>query len=141
MLHNRFVIPVVVLFALEHGVPTLCSKRVRRRYAAAVPTPGQPTAPAGAGAVPACGATAGSLSDPNTGGSSAQKPEDKRASSLIHRHSLVIYGTAQEFQNLKNILKEFGHCASAVLFGVLIAEVTLQNTEIVWIGTKFSVNI
>ncbi len=44
-------------------------------------------------------------------------------------NSLVIYGTAQEFQNIKTILKDLDIVPRQVLLDVLIVEVTLQNTE------------
>jgi hypothetical protein len=40
---------------------------------------------------------------------------------------LIIYGTAQEFQNIKNILKELDAVARQVLMDVLVAEVTLTD--------------
>ena len=42
-------------------------------------------------------------------------------------NSLIIYGTAQEFQNIKNILKELDLMPRQVLLDVLIAEVTLGD--------------
>ncbi|MBI2359494.1 MAG: hypothetical protein HYV04_11445 [Deltaproteobacteria bacterium] len=42
-------------------------------------------------------------------------------------NSLIIYGTAQEFQNIKNILKELDIMPRQVLMDVLVAEVTLAD--------------
>ena len=42
-------------------------------------------------------------------------------------NSLIIYGTAQEFQNIKTILKDLDAVARQVLMDVLIAEVTLTD--------------
>ncbi len=42
-------------------------------------------------------------------------------------NSLIIYGTAQEFQNIKNILKELDLIPRQVLLDVLIVEVTLKD--------------
>ena len=42
-------------------------------------------------------------------------------------NSLIIYGTAQEFQNIKNILKELDLMPRQVLLDVLVAEVTLGD--------------
>ncbi|MBI2985833.1 MAG: type II secretion system secretin GspD [Deltaproteobacteria bacterium] len=42
-------------------------------------------------------------------------------------NSLIIYGTAQEFQNIKNILKELDIMPRQVLMDVLVAEVTLGD--------------
>ncbi len=44
-------------------------------------------------------------------------------------NSLVIYGTAQEFQNIKNILKDLDAIPRQVLLDVFIAEVTLKDNE------------
>lgn len=44
-------------------------------------------------------------------------------------NSLIIYGTAQEFQNIKNILKELDIIPRQVLLDVLVAEVTLADKE------------
>src|SRR5262249_46997631 len=44
-------------------------------------------------------------------------------------NSLIIYGTAQEFQNIKNILKELDAVPRQVLLDVLVMEITLNNTE------------
>lgn len=42
-------------------------------------------------------------------------------------NSLIIFGTAQEFQNIKNILKELDIVPRQVLLDVLVAEVTLTD--------------
>lgn len=42
-------------------------------------------------------------------------------------NSLIIYGTAQEFQNIKNILKDLDIIPRQVLLDVLVAEVTLAD--------------
>ena len=44
-------------------------------------------------------------------------------------NSLIVYGTAQEFQNIKNILKELDAVPRQVLLDVLVAEVSLTDTE------------
>src|SRR6266576_292443 len=129
MLHNRFVIPVVVLFALSTALPRWAQNRSGGAYAAAVPTPGQPTAPAVPAPAPPAVQPPGALRPP-TPGAQAQKPEDQtRIVADPATNSLVIYGTAQEFQNIKNILKDLDIVPRQVLLDVLIAEVTLQNTE------------
>src|SRR5205823_5894707 len=67
---------------------------------------------------------------PPTAPSQAAKPEEQlRIVADPATNSLVIYGTAQEFQNIKNILKDLDIVPRQVLLDVLIAEVTLQNTE------------
>ncbi|MGH7770785.1 MAG: type II secretion system secretin GspD, partial [Candidatus Binatia bacterium] len=42
-------------------------------------------------------------------------------------NSLIIYGTVQEFQNIKNILKELDLMPRQVLLDVIVAEVTLAD--------------
>ena len=42
-------------------------------------------------------------------------------------NSLIVFGTAQEFQNIKNILKELDIIPRQVLMEVLVAEVTLSD--------------
>ncbi len=44
-------------------------------------------------------------------------------------NSLIIYGTAQEFQNVKNILKELDAIPRQVLLHVLVAEITLSDNQ------------
>src|SRR5437899_9966545 len=67
---------------------------------------------------------------PPTAPSQAAKPEEQlRIVADPATNSLIVYGTAQEFQNIKNILKDLDIVPRQVLLDVLIAEVTLQNTE------------
>jgi hypothetical protein len=44
-------------------------------------------------------------------------------------NSLIVYGTAQEFLNIKNILKELDAIPRQVLLEVLVAEVTLSDNQ------------
>jgi cell division septation protein DedD len=44
-------------------------------------------------------------------------------------NSLIIYGTVQEFQNIKNILKELDIIPRQVLMDVMVAEVSLTGSE------------
>src|SRR6202008_4346143 len=44
-------------------------------------------------------------------------------------NSLIIYSTVQEFQNIKNILKDLDITPRQVLMDVLVLEVTLSNAE------------
>jgi cell division septation protein DedD len=44
-------------------------------------------------------------------------------------NSLIIYGTSQEFQSIKNILRDLDSVPRQVLMDVLVLEVTLTNTE------------
>lgn len=70
-------------------------------------------------------------SEPETG--STTSPQGIKSEEQIRivpdpaTNSLIIYGTAQEFQGVKNILKELDIMPRQVLMEVLIAEVTLTD--------------
>ncbi|HEX5608186.1 MAG TPA: SPOR domain-containing protein, partial [Candidatus Binatia bacterium] len=58
------------------------------------------------------------------------RPEDQmRIVADPATNSLVVFGTAQEFQNIKNILRELDAVPRQVLLDVFIAEVTLKEHE------------
>jgi general secretion pathway protein D len=104
-------------------------------YAAAqVPAPaGQPAAPAPQptpGLAPLPPGTAPRAPTPGAPGAPTAKPEEQlRIVADPATNSLIVYGTAQEFQNIKNILKELDAVPRQVLLDVLVFEVTLSNTE------------
>jgi general secretion pathway protein D len=106
-------------------------------YAAAqVPTPpGQPAAPVPQLAPPTPGLapplpTAPRTPAPGAPGAPTAKPEEQlRIVADPATNSLIIYGTAQEFQNIKNILKELDAVPRQVLLDVLVAEITLDDRE------------
>jgi type II secretion system protein D len=107
-------------------------------YAAAqVPTPaGQPPAPTPQpapgtpGLAPLPSAPRAPAPAPGAPGAPTAKPEEQlRIVADPATNSLIIYGTAQEFQNIKNILKELDVVARQVLLDVLVAEVTLNDFE------------
>ena len=106
-------------------------------YAAAqIPAPsGQPAAP-----VPQLAPTTPGLAPPlptaprapapGAPGAPTPRPEEQlRIVADPATNSLIIYGTAQEFQNIKNILKELDAVPRQVLLDVLVAEVTLDDSE------------
>ena len=102
-------------------------------YAAAqVPAPtGQPavpTPPAATG-TPGLAPVPGAPRAPTPGAPTAKPEEQLRIVADPATNSLIIYGTAQEFQNIKNILKELDAVPRQVLLDVLIFEVTTSNTE------------
>src|SRR5437868_3289373 len=67
---------------------------------------------------------------PPTGTPQAAKPEEQlRIVADPATNSLIVYGTAQEFQNVKNILKDLDIVPRQVLLDVLIAEVTLTDSQ------------
>ena len=107
-------------------------------YAAAqVPAPaGQPAAPAppavpGAPGVPGLAPLPGAPRVPAPGAPApTAKPEEQlRIVADPATNSLIIYGTAQEFQNIKNILKELDAVPRQVLLDVLILEITLSDNQ------------
>ncbi len=58
------------------------------------------------------------------------KPQDQlRIVADPATNSLIIYGSAQEFQNIKNILKDLDIMPRQVLLDVLVAEVTLTDNQ------------
>ncbi|HSE85194.1 MAG TPA: type II secretion system secretin GspD [Candidatus Binatia bacterium] len=90
------------------------------------PAPGVPVPP---GFAPLPGA-APRAPTPGAPGAPTAKPEEQlRIVADPATNSLIIYGTAQEFQNIKNILKELDAVPRQVLLDVLVAEVTLDDSE------------
>ena len=106
-------------------------------YAAAqIPAPaGQPTAPApqqsvpGAPGIPGLALPPGTLRPPTPTTPTARPEEQLRIVADPATNSLIVYGTAQEFQNIKNILKELDAVPRQVLLDVFVAEITLDDTE------------
>src|SRR5215469_5073695 len=135
MLRNRFAIPIIVLLAGVVAWSIWAQKRPKDAFAAAaVPTPGQPAAPTVPTPVPVPGvAQPPAAIRPPTApapGAPTQKPEEQmRIVADPATNSLVIYGTAQEFQNIKTILKDLDLVPRQVLLDVLIVEVTLNSAE------------
>jgi len=101
-------------------------------FAASAPVPGQPTIPAPTPTpVPAPAQPPPAAVRPPLGAPQAQpRPEDQmRIVADPATNSLVVFGTAQEFQNIKNILRELDAVPRQVLLDVFIAEVTLKEHE------------
>jgi general secretion pathway protein D len=91
--------------------------------------PGQPVAP-GAPAIPGAPGLApvpGAPRVPAPGTPGAKPEEQVRVVADPATNSLIIYGTAQEFQNIKNILKELDAVPRQVLMDVTVIEVTLTD--------------
>jgi cell division septation protein DedD len=94
---------------------------------AAVPTPGQPAAPVTPSptAPPSPG-----VARPTTPQAPGAKPEEQlRIVADPATNSLIIYGTTQEFQNVRNILRELDAIPRQVLIESLILQVDLKDTE------------
>jgi general secretion pathway protein D len=103
-------------------------------YAAAqIPAPaGQPAAIPGAPGVPGLAPLPGPPRAPTPAAPGAPTPRPEEQLRIVAdpaTNSLIIYGTAQEFQNIKNILKELDAVPRQVLLDVLVAEVTLVDKE------------
>ncbi len=94
---------------------------------AAVPTPGQPAAPVTP--APTTPPTPGVARPPTPQAPGAKPEEQLRIVADPSTNSLIIYGTAQEFQNVKNILKELDIVPRQVLIEALVLQVDLTNTE------------
>ncbi len=97
---------------------------------ATIPAPGQPAIPAAPipGVVPTPG-TPGVPRPPVAAQPGAKPEEQLRIVADPATNSLIIYGTAQEFQNIRNILKDLDAVPRQVLLDVMIAEVTLDDRE------------
>jgi general secretion pathway protein D len=94
---------------------------------ATVPAPSQPGIPVPAAPSPA---PAPGQVRPGTPTTPSPRPEEKlRIVADPGTNSLIIYGSAQEFQNIKNILKELDAIPRQVLLDVLIAEIQLNNDQ------------
>jgi general secretion pathway protein D len=91
------------------------------------PAPGVPVPP---GLAPLPPGTAPRAPAPGAPGAPTAKPEEQlRIVADPATNSLIVYGTAQEFQNIKNILKELDAVPRQVLLDVLVFEVTLSDQE------------
>ena len=97
---------------------------------ATVPVPGQvpPVAPA-PGVAPGLPSVPGAPRPATPAGPGAKPDEQLRIVPDPGTNSLIIYGTVQEFQNIKNILKELDIIPRQVLMDVMVAEVTLTGSE------------
>src|SRR5919106_1820688 len=128
MLHSRLTITVVALFTAIIASPVMAQNVPRGAYAT-VPVPGQPGVPVAPTPAPVAPQPPGAPRPP-TPGAQTQKPEEQqRVVADPATNSLIIYGTAQEFQNIKNILKDLDIVPRQVLLDVLIAEVTLSDDQ------------
>lgn len=132
MLAKQLIIPAVVLFAAIATWSVYSQKQPEVAYAAAVAVPGQPTPPTAPTPTPAIGVQPPvAAARPAVPGAQTQpRPQEQmRIVADPVTNSLVIYGSAQEFQNIKAILKDLDIVPRQVLLDVLIVEVTLQNNE------------
>src|SRR5262245_11036374 len=133
MRNYRLTISAIALFAACTAWYLWAQNRPGGAFAATVPIPGQPTIP-----VPTPTPTPvqppvqppAAVRPPTPAAQPQQRPEEQtRIVADPATNSLVVYGTAQEFQNIKNILKDLDAIPRQVLLDVLILEVTLKDNE------------
>ncbi len=99
---------------------------------ATIPIPGQPANPvAPSPTQPPVGIQQPGQPRPATPGQPATaKPEEQlRIVADVGTNSLIIYGTAQEFQSIKTILKDLDIVPRQVLIDALILQVDLRDTD------------
>jgi general secretion pathway protein D len=100
---------------------------------AAIPVPGQPTPPTGIvpQPQPGPGGVAPGVPRPGVqaGPGATPQPEQLRIVADPATNSLIIYGTAQEFQNIKNILRDLDAVPRQVLIEATILQVDLSDSE------------
>ncbi|MEA2659549.1 MAG: ral secretion pathway protein, partial [Candidatus Binatota bacterium] len=107
---------------------------------AAVPVPGQVPAP-GVGVPPQLTPpqAPGAVPRPPTPAApAAQAQEQLRIVPDPATNSLIIYGTAQEFQNVKNILKDLDAIPRQVLIEAMVLQVDLGDTERLGVDYEFA---
>lgn len=111
------------------GSPALQGQQRSPGFAqAAVAVPGQVPAPVVTppqpGAAPAPG-----VPRPGVSSAPAQPPEPLRIVADPATNSLIIYGTAQEFQSIRNILKDLDAIPRQVLLEAMILQIDLREGE------------
>jgi len=124
---------LVLLSLLIFGVTAASTAfaQAARSAFAAVPVPGQPVAPTAPTPIPTP-VTPQTPALPRPGPATPATPAKEEQLRIVadpSTNSLIIYSTAQEFQNIKNILKDLDVTPRQVLMDVLVLEVTLSNTE------------
>ena len=96
---------------------------------ATVPVPGQVTPPGVAFPQPAAPQGLPGVPRPAAPGTQTQQQEQLRIVPDPATNSLIIYGTVQEFQNIKNILKDLDAIPRQVLIEAMILQIDLNDTE------------
>lgn len=120
---------VAFLFLFSFTMIANAQSQSRGGFAAAA-APGQPAAP-GAVTPPPVAPQPPGVARPTTPAAPTgqQQQEQLRIVADPATNSLIIFGTAQEFQNIKNILKDLDAVPRQVLLDVLIAEVTHTDDQ------------
>jgi cell division septation protein DedD len=124
-----------VAFLLLFSFTMVANAQVQSRGGfAAVPAPGQPTAPGAVTPQPVAPQPPG-VARPTTPTQSTQQQQQQQQQEQLRivadpaTNSLIIYGTAQEFLNIKGILKDLDAVPRQVLLDVLIAEITRTDNQ------------
>ncbi len=99
---------------------------------AAVPAPGQVPQPSAVPPQPVTPPQAPGVGRPPAPSSQAQQQQPQEQLRIVPdpaTNSLIIYGTAQEFQNIKNILKDLDAIPRQVLIEAMVLQVDLTDSE------------
>ena len=130
MRFHRISISILVLLVASIAGLYWAQKQTKAAYAATVPVPGQPTTPVPTPTPVPVPPQPPSVRPPVGAPQAQPRPEDQmRIVADPATNSLVVFGTAQEFQNIKNILRDLDAIPRQVLLDVFIAEVTLKEHE------------
>jgi len=119
----------IILFICSLGLSSLANAQSPPYGGAfaAVPTPGQPAAPVSP--APTLPPSPGVARPPTPQAPGAKPEEQLRIVADPATNSLIIYGTTQEFQNVRNILKELDAIPRQVLIEAMVLQVDLSDTE------------
>lgn len=120
---KTFITALLILFSVSICVNAY--PQTRGGAFATVPVPGQVATPPPTPAVPVPVPTRPTGQAQPT----QQQQEQMRIVADPATNSLIIFGTAQEFQNIKNILRDLDAIPRQVLLDVMVAEVTLTDDE------------
>ena len=129
-----FTIVLIYLFLFTGAVSV--QSQSRGGVFAAAAAPGQP--PAAVTPQPVAPQPPGVARPTTPTQQTQQQQEQLRIVADPATNSLIIYGTAQEFQNIKNILKDLDAVPRQVLLDVLIMEVSLNDSE--QFGIDYEIN-
>jgi len=122
---------LAAVFLVLLGISGLANAQAQSRGGAfaAVPAPGQAPAPTAVTPQPVTPLPPGVARPTTPTQPTQQQQEQLRIVADPATNSLIIYGTVQEFQNIKNILKELDAVPRQVLIEALILQIDLKDTE------------
>jgi Flp pilus assembly secretin CpaC len=131
-----FTIVLIYLFIFTGAVSV--QSQSRGGVFAAAAAPGQVPAPTAVTPQPVAPQPPGVARPTTPTQQTQQQQEQLRIVADPATNSLIIYGTAQEFQNIKNILKDLDAIPRQVLLDVMIMEVTMDDSE--QFGIDYEIN-